>query len=129
MHLRIPLTFCGILLTVAESRTTGYIRLLRNPRHNNPADKFTLQLLVRGIHGKFASGIHLHFRTCLKISFWNPGTCRHKIARLSSAQFGLVMKNHPFFESYSFSKMIKIRLEIGLKCKRFKPFFSTLEKT
>ena len=39
----------------------------------------------------FVSGIHLHFKTSLKISFWNPGTYRHKIVRLSSAQFGLVM--------------------------------------
>ena len=37
------------------------------------------------------SGNHLHFGTCLKISFWNPGTNRHKIVRLSSAQIGLVL--------------------------------------
>ena len=30
--------------------------------------------------------------TCLKTCLWNPGTQRHKIVRLSSAQFGLVMK-------------------------------------
>ena len=29
--------------------------------------------------------------TCLKTCLWNPGTYRHKIVRLSSAQFGLVM--------------------------------------
>ena len=51
----------------------------------------TLQLFVRGIHGNFLSGIHLHFGTCLKVSFWYPGTYKHKIVRLSSAQFGLVM--------------------------------------
>ena len=50
-----------------------------------------LHSYVLGIHGSFVSGIHLHFGTCLKISFWNPGTYRHKIVRLSSAQFGLVM--------------------------------------
>ena len=29
--------------------------------------------------------------TCLKACLWNPGTYRHKIVLLSSAQFGLVM--------------------------------------
>ena len=29
--------------------------------------------------------------TCSKTCIWNPGTCRHKIVCLSSAQFGLVM--------------------------------------
>ena len=57
----------------------------------NVPTKFTLQVYVRGIHGSFVSGIHLHFGTCCKISFWNPGTYRHKIVCLSSAQFGLVM--------------------------------------
>ena len=54
----------------------------------NMPTKFTLHSYVRGIH--------LHFGTCLKFSFWNPGTYRHKIFRLSSAQFGLVMMS-PFF--------------------------------
>ena len=55
--------------------------------------KFTLQVFVRGIHRNVVSRIHLHFGTCLKISLWNPGTYRHKIVLLSSAQFGLVMYN------------------------------------
>ena len=31
--------------------------------------------------------------TCLETCLWNPGTYRHKIVRLSSAQFGLVMQD------------------------------------
>ena len=50
-----------------------------------------LQVFVRGIHEVFVGVIRLHFGTCLKIYLCNPGTYRHKIMRLSSAQFGLVM--------------------------------------
>ena len=32
--------------------------------------------------------------TCLKTCLWSPGTYRHKIVLLSSAQFGLVMREH-----------------------------------
>ena len=92
LHLRIPLTNFAdstyILrhpLTFAESRTTSCICLSRN------TTKFTLQIFVRGIHWNFVIGIHLHFGTYLKTCHWNPGTYRHKIVRLSSAQFGLVM--------------------------------------
>ena len=51
--------------------------------------KITLQ--VRGIHGIFVSGIHFDFGVCVKFCLWNPGSNRHKIERLSSAQFSLVM--------------------------------------
>ena len=51
-----------------------------------------LQVNVRRIHLNLVSGIHLHFGACLNTCFWNPGTYRHKIVRLSSAQFGLVME-------------------------------------
>ena len=54
--------------------------------------KFTLQIFVHGIRPIFVSGIHLHFGTSSKTCLWNPGTYRHKILRLSSEQFGLVMK-------------------------------------
>ena len=37
--------------------------------------------------------------TCLMTSLWNPGTYRHKIVRLSSAQFGLVMLIWVFLRS------------------------------
>ena len=51
--------------------------------------KFTLQVYVRGIH---VNRIYLHFGTCLNTCIWNQGTYRHKIVRLSSAQFELVTK-------------------------------------
>ena len=85
--LRIPLIFADstyILrnpLTVVESRTTSYICLLRIRNKFKVPRKFTLQVYVRGIH--------LQFGTCLNTCLWNP--FRHKIKRLSSAQFGLLM--------------------------------------
>ena len=33
----------------------------------NVPTKLTLQVFVRGIHGRFVSGIHLQFGTCLKV--------------------------------------------------------------
>ena len=39
----------------------------------------------------FFCGVHLLFETFLTIFLWNPGSYRHQIVRLSSAQFGLVM--------------------------------------
>ena len=90
-HLRIPLTFCGIYLQLPnQEQLTIFARCGFRDTTNLPK-KFTLQLFVRGINGNFVSGIPLHFGTCLKISFRNPGTYRYKIARLSSEQFGLVM--------------------------------------
>ena len=55
------------------------------------ATTFRLQVFVRVIHRNFESGINLHLGTYLNTCPWNPGTYRHKIVRLSSAQFGLVM--------------------------------------
>ena len=59
--------------------------------------KFTLQIYARGFHINLVSGIHLHFGKCLNTCLWNLGTHRHKIARLSSAQFCLVMFLACFF--------------------------------
>ena len=67
-------------LTVAESRATSYICLLRNPQQNNVSTKFTLQIYVCGIHWNFVCRIHLHFGTFFKICLWNPGTYRQKCA-------------------------------------------------
>ena len=64
----------------------------QNPQQIKCADKFTLQVYVRGIHVNLVKGIHLHFGTCLNTCLWNPGTDRLKIVRLSSAQFGLAMR-------------------------------------
>ena len=58
----------------------------------NVHTKFTLQAFDRGIDGNFANEIPLLFVTRLKTCLWNPGTYRHKILRLSSAQSGLVIK-------------------------------------
>ena len=80
---RNPLTVCGIRLYLRFPFIFCGIHFLLE----------TILFYVRGIHGSFLSGVHLHFGTCFKISFWNPGTYRHKTVRLSSAQFGLVMSN------------------------------------
>ena len=85
--------FLRIPLAVDDSRTTSYIRLLRNPRQNKCADIIYVTLICTRNPRKFVSGINLHFGTCLNISFWNRGTFRHKIVRLYSAQFGLVMRS------------------------------------
>ena len=77
----------------------GYIRYLfhifpvfaqiRNK--TNVPTKIALQVFVCGIHWNCVCGIHLHFGTYFKTCLWNPGTYRHKIVLLSTAQFGLVM--------------------------------------
>ena len=92
LHLRIPLTFCGIHLQLRNPEQLAIIACCGNRDTTNVTRKFTLQLFVRGIFGKFVTGIHLQFKTCFKISFWNPGTYKHKIGHLSNAQFGLVRK-------------------------------------
>ena len=89
LHLRIRLTFCGIHLRLRNPKQLAIFACCGIRDTTNVPKKFTLHSYVCGIHGSFV--IHLHFGTCLKISFWNPGTYRHKIVRLSSTQFGLVM--------------------------------------
>ena len=88
---RNPVTFCGIHLQLRNPKQLAIYACCGIRDTTNVPTKFTLHSYVRGIHGNFVSGIHLHFGTCLKTSFWNPRTYRHKIVRLSSAQFGLVM--------------------------------------
>ena len=98
LHLRIPLTFCGIHLQLQNSKQLATFACCGIRGTTNVPTKFTLQVIVRGIHGSFVSGltfwnmIHWHFGTCLKVCLWNRGTRRHKIIRLSSAKFGLVME-------------------------------------
>ena len=95
--LRIPLTFADstyILrnpLTVAESRTTSYICLLRNPQQIKCADKNYVTSICTRNPRKSCKWNPLTFWNSLNTCLWNPGTYRHKIVRLSSAQFGLVM--------------------------------------
>ena len=66
LHLRIQLKICGFHLhfwnplTVAESRTTSYNCLLRNPQQNKCADKV------------YVTGICM--RNPLKFCLWNPLT-------------------------------------------------------
>ena len=48
--------------------------------------------------------------TCLKTCIWNPGTYRHKIVRLSSAQFGLVMFDQKIAVYRAFSHQNKSRV-------------------
>ena len=91
LHLRIPLTFCGIHLQLRNSKQLAIFACCGFRGTTNVPTEFMLQVFVRGIHRSFVSGIHWFFGTSLKVCLWNPGTCRHKTVRLSSAQFGLVM--------------------------------------
>ena len=91
LHLRLPLTFCGIHLQLRNPKQLAMFACCGIRDTTYVPTKLTLHSYIHGIHGSFARGVYLHFGTCLKISFWNPGTYRHKIVRLSSAQFGLVM--------------------------------------
>ena len=91
LHLRIPLTFCGIHLQLRNPKQRRIFACCGIRNKTNVPTKFTLQLLVRGIHWNFVSEVPLHFGTYLKTFLWNPGTYRRKIVRLSSAQFGLVL--------------------------------------
>ena len=91
LHLRIPLTFCGIHLQLRNPEQLAIFACCGIRNKLNTPTNFTLQVYVRGIHVNLLSGIHLHFGTCLNTCLWNPGTCRYKIVRLFSAQFGLVM--------------------------------------
>ena len=62
LHLRTPLTFCGIHL-VAEPKKSSYNHLLQNPRHNKCAKKFTLQVFFSRNQKKFCQWSPL--------TFWN----------------------------------------------------------
>ena len=127
LHLRIPLTnfadstyvwgfhlhFCGIHLQVRKSEQLAIFACCGIRGTTNVPTKFTLQVFVRRIQGSFLSGIRLHFGTCLQVCPWNPGTNRHKIVRLSSAQFGLVMGSLHYFRRVQEIKLVD--LEKGLK--------------
>ena len=91
IFLRISFTFCGIDLQLRNPEQLAIFACCGIRNKTIVPTKLTLQLFVRGIHEIFVSGIYLLFGTCLKICPWNPGTYRHKILRLSSAQIGLVM--------------------------------------
>ena len=93
LHLRIPLTFCGIHLQLRNPELAIMACYRIRDTMKEPT-KFPLQVFVRGIHGCFLFGTHLNFGKCLKFCLWNPGTYRHKTVRLTSAQFGLVMKQN-----------------------------------
>ena len=73
-----------------------------------------LQLFLRGIHWNFVSGNHLHFGICLKTCLWNPGRYRHKIVRLASAQFGLVMFECRKWESFH-TKLVELFVKASIK--------------
>ena len=95
--LRIPLTFAhstyNLLnpLTVAESRKTSYICLLRNPQQIKCADKSYITGICTRNSQKCCRRNPPAIWNMFKISLWNPGTYRHKIVRLSSAQFSLLV--------------------------------------
>ena len=94
LHLRIPLIFCGIQLELRNPEHLAIFACCRVRGLKNVPTKFTLHVFVRGIHESFVSGIHLHFGTCSKVCLWNLGTYiqESKIVRISSAQFGLIMR-------------------------------------
>ena len=104
--LQIPLTFadCAYILrnplTVAESRTTSYICLLRNPHQNKWADKAYVTDICMRNPLKFCLWNPLIFLSIFKTCLWNPGIYRQKIVLLSSAQFGLVMIKAEYIPLY-----------------------------
>ena len=74
---------CGFHLRFRESKQLAIFACCGSRDTTNVPTNFTLHSYVRGIHRSFVSGIHLLFGTCLKINFWNPGTYRHKVVRLT----------------------------------------------
>ena len=86
--IRNPLTFCRIHLQLWNPKQLARFACCGIRNLTNVPKKIYVTLICTG---SFVSDIHLLFGTCLKISFWDPGTYRHKIVRLSSAQLGLVM--------------------------------------
>ena len=101
-------------LTVAESRTTSYICLLRNPHQSKCADKINVAGICMRNPLNFVCGIHLHFGTYFKTCLWKPGTYRHKIVLLSSAQLSLIMKSR-FYGARSPQKISISPLNLPLK--------------
>ena len=67
LHLRTLLTFCGIHLQLLNPEKLAIFACCGICGTTNMPTKFTLQVFVRGIHGSFVSGIHLHFETCLRV--------------------------------------------------------------
>ena len=120
LNLRIPLTFCGIHLQLRNPKQLAILAFCEIRNKLNVPTKFTLQVYVRGIHVNLVNGIHLHFGTCLNTCLWNPGTYRHKIVRLSSAQFGLVMiffiilSNFEWYLRFGCNKCEDVRLVLGM---------------
>ena len=72
LNMRIPLTFCGVLIHLRNPEQPAIIAGCRNRDTQNMSTKFRLQLFILGTHGNFVSGVHFQFGTCLKTSFWNP---------------------------------------------------------
>ena len=99
----IPQFVSGIRINLRTFYICGTRLHMRNPElltifarcgirnKTNEPTKFSLKVFVCGIHGNVASEIHLHFGKRSKTCLWIPGTYKHKIVRLSTAQFGLVM--------------------------------------
>ena len=81
LHLRNPLTFYGIHVQLRNPEQLAIFACCGIRNKTNEPTKFTLEVYVCGIHWNFVSGIHLHFGTYFK----KPGTYRHKIVLLSSA--------------------------------------------
>ena len=102
LHLRIPHTFCGIHLQLRNPEQLDIFACCRVRDSTNVSTKFTLQVFVRGIHGNFVSGFHLHFGICVKVCLWNLRRYKHKIVRLSSAQFSLVMMTYLWLTFWCF---------------------------
>ena len=67
--LRIPITVCGNHLQLRNPKQLAIFACCGIRDTTNVPTKFMLHSYVRGIYGSFASGIHSHFGTCLKISF------------------------------------------------------------
>ena len=97
----IYLVFCAEVVEFSDrnlvSRTdTGHFPELNHSRPNCAfcalqADSATRTLILFFFCSLLFFDRSDKILTCLKTCLWNPGTYRHKIVRLSSAQFGLVI--------------------------------------
>ena len=65
LHLRIPLTFCGVHLQLRNLQKLAIFASCGIRNKLNVSTKLTLQVYVRVIHVNLLSGIQLHFGTCL----------------------------------------------------------------
>ena len=91
VHLRIPLTICGIHLQLRNPDKLAIFACCGIRKKNKGADKTYATGICMRNPLKFCLWNPLTFWNIFKTCLWNPETYRHKIVLPSNAQFGLVM--------------------------------------